>query len=76
MVLYEFYGTNEEVLLLQLKKFDQEPDACRGKLFEYDVTFPPRLVVSTADYGYNYSYRYSYDCSYDYSWQLKYYPMF
>lgn len=42
VVLYEYYEMNEEVLILQLKKYDQEPEACRGKLFEYDVTFPPR----------------------------------
>jgi len=28
----------------QLQAYDKEPEGCQSKLFEYQVTFPPRLV--------------------------------
>ena len=28
----------------QLQVYDKEPENCRSKLFEYNVTFPPRFV--------------------------------
>jgi len=28
---------------MQLQVYDQEPESCQSKLFEYKVTFPPRF---------------------------------
>jgi len=40
METYSGYG------LKQLQVYDKEPESCRSKMFEYQVTFPPRYVLS------------------------------